>query len=157
ETPDFVLDVGKAGEDQNGRLHLGDALRPENLEARHIRQVQVEQDDVVIVPLAEIDTLLAEVGGIDLEGLRLEHQLNGLSGTAVVLNSQNAHADLLPPPTFITESMFNKGLTLFPNEKHERFAFHRHVSGAVTVSSLAIKHVAFGLDSVPALHTVLSE
>jgi hypothetical protein len=32
-----------------------------HLEARHIRQVQIEQDDVVIVQLAEIDPLFTEV------------------------------------------------------------------------------------------------
>jgi hypothetical protein len=43
ETPDLVLDAAEAGEDQYGRLHLGDAQRVENLEARHVRQIQVEE------------------------------------------------------------------------------------------------------------------
>ena len=51
ETPDLVLDAGKPGEDQNRCLHLGDAQRPQHLEAGHVRQVQVEQDDVVVVEL----------------------------------------------------------------------------------------------------------
>jgi hypothetical protein len=49
ETPDLVLDPANASEDQNGRLHFGDAQRPQNLKSGHVREIQVEQDDVVIV------------------------------------------------------------------------------------------------------------
>jgi len=48
-----------------GGLHLGDAQRAQDLEARHVRQIQVEQDDVVIVQLAEVDTLFPEIGGVE--------------------------------------------------------------------------------------------
>src|SRR5690242_8157708 len=57
------------------------------------RHVQVEQDDVVVVKFAEIAPLFTQVGRIDVEALRLQHQLNRLSGGAVVLSQQNAHAD----------------------------------------------------------------
>ncbi len=66
ETPDLVLDAGKAGQDQNGCLHLRDAQRPQHLEPGHVRQVQVEQDDVVIVELAEVDAFFAQIGGVDV-------------------------------------------------------------------------------------------
>src|SRR5215467_7777289 len=95
EATDLLLDAGESGEDENGRLHLGDAQRPQHLEAGHVRQVQVEQDDVVVVKLAEIDAFFAQIGGVDVEALGLEHQLNRLSGGAVVLNQQNAHAHRL--------------------------------------------------------------
>src|SRR5258706_10411862 len=71
ETSDFVLDPGEAGEDENGRLHLGDAQRAQHLESRHVGKVQVEQDNVVIVELAKIAPLFAQVGGVDVEALRL--------------------------------------------------------------------------------------
>jgi hypothetical protein len=38
---------------------------------------------IVFVQLAEIDTFLAKVGGVDVEALGLQHQLNGLSGGAL--------------------------------------------------------------------------
>src|SRR6266566_2777616 len=47
ETADFVPDTGKARKNQNRRLHLGDAQRPQNFESRHVGKVQVEQNDVV--------------------------------------------------------------------------------------------------------------
>src|SRR5262249_43202542 len=96
ETSDLVLDPREAGEDQDGCLHLGDAKRAQHLDAGHVRQVQIEQDDVVVVELAEINAFFAQVGGVDVKSLRLQHQLNRLSGGAVVLNQQNAHASPLP-------------------------------------------------------------
>src|SRR5262249_19730507 len=97
ETPDLVLDTGEAGQNQNGGLDLGDAQRPQNFEPRHVRQIQVEQDNVVIVELAEVDAFFAQIGRIDVEAFRLQHQLNRLSSGAVVLNQQHAHASPLPP------------------------------------------------------------
>ena len=95
ETSDLVLDAGQAGENQDRGLHLGDPERAQNLESRHVGQVQVEKDDVVIVKLAEIDALLTEIGGVDVEALGLEHQLDRLRCRAIVLNQQNAHASPL--------------------------------------------------------------
>ena len=91
----LVLDAGEAGEDQDRGLDLGDPQRAQNLEAGHVRQVQVEQDDVVVVELAEIDALFAEIGGVDVEALGFEHQLDRLRSGAVVLNQQDAHASPL--------------------------------------------------------------
>jgi translation initiation factor IF-1 len=88
-------DAGEARQDQDRRLHLGDAQRAQNLVAGHVRKVQVEEDDVVIVQLAEIDALFAEVRRVDIEALRLEHQLDALRRGAVVFNEKYAH---LNPP-----------------------------------------------------------
>jgi hypothetical protein len=59
------------------------------LETRSDRK---KQNDVVIVELAEIDAFFAKVGGVGVEALRFQYQLNRLSSGAVVLNQQNAHA-----------------------------------------------------------------
>jgi hypothetical protein len=56
---------------------------------------QVEQDDVVIVQFAEIDPLFPKVGGVKVEAFGRQHQLNRLSGGAIVLDQQNAHANPL--------------------------------------------------------------
>src|SRR5262249_26167714 len=96
QAADLVLDAGKPGEDQDRRLHLGDAQRAEHLEAGHVRKIQIEQDDVVVVEFTEIDALFPQIGGVDVEALGLHHQLDRLSGGAVVLNQQYAHASPLP-------------------------------------------------------------
>ena len=86
KTFDLVLDAGQAGQDQDRSLDLRDTQRAQHLETRHVRKVQVEQDDVVVVELAEIDALFSEVRRIDVETLGFEHQLDGLCGRAVVFN-----------------------------------------------------------------------
>src|SRR5581483_9298932 len=95
ETLHLVLDAGEAGQDQDRRLDLGDAQRPQHLEARHVRQVQIEQDDVVVVQFSEVDTLFAEIRRVDVEALGLEHQFDRLRSGAIVLNQQDAHASPL--------------------------------------------------------------
>src|ERR1700720_441885 len=94
-TFDFVLDTGEAGEDQDRRPHLRDAQLAQHVEARHIRKVQIEEDDVVVVDLAEIDAFLAEIGRINIEALGLQHQLDRLRGGAIVFNQQYAHPNSL--------------------------------------------------------------
>jgi hypothetical protein len=96
ETAHLVLDAAEPGEDQDGRLDLRDAQRAQHLEAGHIRQVQVQEDDVVVVEFAEVDALFAQIRGVHIEAFGLEHQLNGLSRRAIVLDQQYAHASPLP-------------------------------------------------------------
>ena len=67
QAPHLVLDAGHAGEDQDRRLDLGHSQRPQDLIAGHVGQIQVQQDDVVVVELAEIDPFLAQVRHVDVE------------------------------------------------------------------------------------------
>ena len=67
----------------------------QHLVTRHIGQVQVKQDDLIVVELAEIDCLFAQISREDVEALGFEHQLNRLRGRLVILNQQYAHASLL--------------------------------------------------------------
>src|SRR3569623_1117828 len=92
EPADLILDAGKAGEDQDGGLHLGDAEGAEHLVAAHVGQVQVKQDDVVIIQLAKIDALFAEVRRVHIETFGFEHQFDALRRRAVVLNQEYTHA-----------------------------------------------------------------
>jgi hypothetical protein len=92
EALDLVFGAGEAGQDQDRRFHLGDAQRAQHLEAGHIGQVEIKQNDIVIVELSEINTFLAEVGRIDVEAFGLQHQFDRPRRRGVVLNQQNAHA-----------------------------------------------------------------
>ena len=65
--------------------------RAQHLVARDVGQGQVEQDDVVVVQLAEIDPLLTQIGGVGVEALGLEHQFDALRDGGVVLDQQHAH------------------------------------------------------------------
>ena len=61
ESSYLVLDLSKPRKDQNRRPHLGNTEGSKNLKSRHIWQIEVEQDDVVFIYLAEIDSLFPEV------------------------------------------------------------------------------------------------
>jgi hypothetical protein len=56
------------------------------LKARHVWKVEIEQDDVVVVKSAEIDTLFPEVSRVNVEALALEHQLNRLRDRTIILD-----------------------------------------------------------------------
>ena len=70
---------------------LGGAQLLEHVIAVHVGQVQVEQDDVVIVELAEIEAFFAQIGRVDVEAFGAEHQLDALGGRRLVFDQQHAH------------------------------------------------------------------
>ena len=62
---DLVLDAYEAGKDLGWRLDLRKTQAAQHVKARHVRQVEVEKKDVVVVDLAEIDPFFTEIGGVD--------------------------------------------------------------------------------------------
>ena len=109
ERADLGIHLGDAGEDQHRGADLGRAQLLQHVIAVHVRQVQVEADDVVIVELAEVQALLAQIGGVDVEALVGEHELDGLGRRRLVFDQQHAHGIALlsrrpigrAPATFI--------------------------------------------------------
>ena len=75
-------------------MHLADPQRLEHLVPAHVGEVQVEQNNVVVVDLAEVDALFTEVGLIDVKAFRLQHQLDALRGRAIVLDQKNPHVKI---------------------------------------------------------------
>ena len=95
ETLHLVLNAGEAGQDQDRGFDLGNPKLLEHLVARHVGQIEVEQDDVVIIQLAEIDAFFSEIRRVDVEALGFEHQLDRLRSGAVIFYQQYAHASPL--------------------------------------------------------------
>src|SRR5689334_24765285 len=91
EAAHLVLDTRQAGKDKDGCLYLADTQRLENLIPAHVRQIEIEQDDVVVVELAEIYALLPQIGRVNVEALGLEHELDALRRSAVVLDQKDSH------------------------------------------------------------------
>src|SRR5229473_224263 len=98
ETLDLVLDAGEAGEDQNGGFDLRHTKLLEHVVTGHIRQIEVEQNNVVVVKFSEIDAFFSEIRRIDIETLGLQHQLDRLRDGAVIFYQQYAHASPLSSP-----------------------------------------------------------
>ena len=88
---DLVVRFRHAGQDQNGRLDLGHAESLKNLVAMHVRQVEVENDDVVVVKLSEIDTLFAKIGRVDVKAFHREHHVDASRRGLIVLYQKHSH------------------------------------------------------------------
>ena len=112
--PDLRIHLADARQDQHRGRNLGGAKLLEHVIAVHVGQIEVEQDDVVIIELAEIEAFLAKIGGVDVEAFRAEHQLDALGDGRLVFDQQNPHAiyPLVRPPV---ES--HKGCALLTTSK----------------------------------------
>ena len=95
ERADLAVHFADAGQDQHRRADLRGAKLLEHVIAVHVGKVQVEQDDVVIIQLAEIEAFFAKIGGVDVEAFGAEHQLDALGRRRLVLNQQDPH--VCPP------------------------------------------------------------
>ena len=87
----LAVNLSATGENHDRRADSAVAQGAKDIESAHIRQVQIQEDQVVIIELAEIDTLLTHICGEDIEALRLENQLHTPGDRGVILNHQHAH------------------------------------------------------------------
>ena len=81
------------------RIRIGVRTRAARKPAQHlvtvdVRQHQIENDDVVIVELADLQPVFAEIGGIADEALPLQHHLDAGGCGGIVLNQKHAHQSL---------------------------------------------------------------
>ena len=90
---DLVFNAGEAGEDENGCSDLRHAERFQNFIARHVGQIEVEEDNVVVIELAKVHAFFAEIGGVNIEAFGLQHQLDTLGRCGVVLDQQYSHLE----------------------------------------------------------------
>jgi hypothetical protein len=61
----------------------------------HVGQVQVEQDDVVIIQLAQIQALFPEVRRIDVETFGRQHKLDRLCRGRFIFDQKHPHVQPL--------------------------------------------------------------
>jgi hypothetical protein len=59
---------------------------------RHVRQVEVEKDQVVVVKLRQIDPFLPQVRGKDIQVGMGQHQLDAARGSRIVFYEQDSHS-----------------------------------------------------------------
>jgi hypothetical protein len=91
ERADLRIHFADARQHHHRRGNARDAQLLQHVEPGHVGQVQVEQDDVVIIQLAQVQTFLAQVGRVTIKALVGEHQLDSLGRRRLVLDQQNAH------------------------------------------------------------------
>jgi hypothetical protein len=88
---DLGIHLADAGKDQHGRADLGDPKLLQNVIAVHVRQIEVQADDVVIVELPEVQALLAQVSRINVEAFPGQHQLDAFGSRRLVFDQQHTH------------------------------------------------------------------
>ena len=88
---DLGFDNGIARQDQDRRLHLGDAQGLKNFEAAHVRQLKIQDNNVVVIKLTQIDPFFAEIGGVNVKAFAAEHQFDAARHGAVVFDQEYAH------------------------------------------------------------------
>src|SRR5262249_19117111 len=86
EAFDAGVEVVEAGKDEDRRLDAGGAEGPENLVPVDVRQHEVENDNVVVIELADFEAVLAEVGRVTDEAFRSKHQLDALGRRRIILD-----------------------------------------------------------------------
>ncbi len=57
----------------------------------HVRQVQIEQYDIIIIELTKIEAFFPQIGRVNIEPLIIEHQFNGLGRCWFIFDQQYAH------------------------------------------------------------------
>lgn len=91
EALDLVVGVIGTGQDQDRRFDPREPQLAQDLQAVHIRQVEVQKDQVVIVELGEVDSFLAKIGAIDVQIRVGQHQFDAARGRRIVLHQQDPH------------------------------------------------------------------
>jgi hypothetical protein len=79
-----------------GVFTLRDAQVLQHIEAAHVRQVQVQQDDVVVIELAEIDAFFAKIRRVDVTKPS-DFSINSID-CAVALSSSTSKTRIQPLP-----------------------------------------------------------
>ena len=54
-------------------MNFADTQGFEDFIAAHIGQIEIQQNDIVIIELAEIDAFFTQIGGVAVETFRLQH------------------------------------------------------------------------------------
>ena len=88
---DLVVELAEAREDQDRRAHPRGAQPAQHLVAVDVRQHQIEDDDVVVVELADLQPVLAEIGRVDDEVFLAQHHFDAGGRCGIVLDQQNTH------------------------------------------------------------------
>ena len=93
EALDLVIELDETGQDEDRGAHPRGAQPAQNLVPVDVRQQEVENDDVVIVELADLQAVFAEIGRVADEIFLAQHQLDAGGRRGIVLNQQYAHGN----------------------------------------------------------------
>ena len=88
---DLVVELAEPGQDQDRGIDLRLAQLLQNVIPVHVRQHQIEQDDIVGMQFAVLDPGFAAMGEIADKILRLQHDLDSCRCHQIIFNHEDAH------------------------------------------------------------------
>jgi hypothetical protein len=57
----------------------------------HVRQVQIQEDQVIVIELGEIDPLLTQIGAVYVQVRVRQHEFNAARGGGVIFDQEDSH------------------------------------------------------------------
>ena len=94
ETFDTVIDLATGTEDEDGRAGAAGANTLQDLQSVHIRQTEVEDDEVVIGVAGELDGVGAVIGDVDGVPGTFQTTTQEVGNSLFIFNHENAHVDI---------------------------------------------------------------
>src|SRR5215472_1192260 len=91
---DLMVKLNEAGEDQYRRAYARRAQAPQYFVPVDVGKHQIEENDVVIIELADLQAILAEIGRVANEVFLAEHHLDAGCGCRIILDKKHAHNNL---------------------------------------------------------------
>ena len=91
QAANLLIDAAHAGKNEDRCLDLVYAERAQNLVSADIGQAKIQQNNIVIVDLAEAHAFLSKVGLENVKSFGKQHQLNALSGCCIVFYKKHSH------------------------------------------------------------------
>ena len=83
---DFFVRFGQAGQNQHRRFDFGRTQAFEHFVSVHVGQHQVENDDVIVIKLADFQSVFAQIRRIYDHSFFFQHGFNALRNRIVVFN-----------------------------------------------------------------------
>src|SRR6516165_10343137 len=101
-----MVKLNEAGEDQYRRAYARRAQAPQYFVPVDVGKHQIEENDVIIIELADLQAILAEIGRVANEVFLAKHHLDAGCGCRIILDKKHAHKSLRVRPVARTGGAF---------------------------------------------------
>ena len=105
---DLVFHLIQARQNEDRRVYFCRPQLFQHIVAVHVGQVEIKEDNVIVIELAEIQALFSKVGAIDVKALSAQHQFDAAADGWIIFDQQNTHSRSL---SFLSQSVTSNRLS----------------------------------------------
>ena len=87
----FAVGIIRPRQDQDWRFDPRQAQLAQHFVTRHIRQVQIQKDQIVIVQFGQIYAVFAQIGAVYVQIRMSQHHFDAARCCRIVFHQKNAH------------------------------------------------------------------